>query len=104
MKTHTKETDKPLPTLDQMPPVPPGVSFSLKKIEKISIPHPYCIAPGHVAEAANHWGGMLGVEAIRAAEKKGIYCDICKHEGGILQLRRAYLPSNAFYHHSPRHP
>lgn len=52
--------------------------FSLLKIEKVSIPHPYCITPKHIAVAADDFGGMLGEAAIEAAERKGAVCDICR--------------------------
>ena len=37
-------------------------------------PHPYCIGPRHVGYASDHFGGILGEEAIRAAERHGILC------------------------------
>jgi hypothetical protein len=59
--------------------------------ETIGVPHPYCITPGHVAEAADHHGGMLGTAAIEAAEQRRVYCGICKgklkfneHETALL--------------------
>ncbi len=59
--------------------------------ETIGVPHPYCITPGHVAEASDHHGGMLGTAAIEAAEKRRVYCGICKgklkfneHETALL--------------------
>lgn len=79
---------KDLPKLEQMPALPKGNAFSLVKIEKIFIPHPYCITNWHVAEAADHWGGMLGEEAIKAAEQKGACCDICRHRGPILKFEQ----------------
>lgn len=86
MSMNTITTEKPKPTLEQMPSVPEGVSFRLKKVEMVSMPHPYCITPRHVAVAADHFGGMLGAEAIRAAEKRGACCDICRQKGtGILR-------------------
>jgi len=61
-------------TLDQIPAPPEGSSFSLVKIEKVSIPHPYCITPKHVAIASDQFCGMLGTEAIEAAERQGAHC------------------------------
>lgn len=86
MKTQTT-TEKLTLAIDQMPAVPSGGSFHLREVKKISIPHLYCLTPNHIAEAANHWGGMLGADAIRAAEKSGACCDICRHSGqGILKF------------------
>jgi hypothetical protein len=36
--------------------------------------HPYTIHPRLVAHAADHFGGMLGEDAIRDFEKKGGHC------------------------------
>lgn len=59
--------------------------------ETIGVPHPYMIMPGHVAEAADHHGGMLGESAIESAEKRRVFCGICKgklkfheHESALL--------------------
>jgi hypothetical protein len=59
--------------------------------DTIGVPHPYMITPGHVSEAARHHGGMLGETAIESAERKRIFCGICKgllkfheHETGLL--------------------
>lgn len=71
-------TEKRTPTLQDMPPLPEGAPFRLVKIEKVSMPHPYCITPKHVEVAADHFGGMLGEAAIAEAEKRGAKCDICK--------------------------
>jgi hypothetical protein len=66
--------------------------------DTIGVPHPYCIGPKHVAHAADHFGGMLGKEAIRDAEKHGARCDICKgklsydaHETALLIACKAEL-------------
>jgi hypothetical protein len=76
-----------IPTLKQMPALPTSVTFSLAKVEKITHPHPYCITPRHVAWAADHFGGMLGTDAIRDAEKHGATCEICQKSGrGILSI------------------
>lgn len=37
-------------------------------------PHPFCIRTRHVKHASEHFGGVLGDEAIKSAEKAGIYC------------------------------
>jgi hypothetical protein len=59
--------------------------------ETIGVPHPYCIGPAHVAEAADHHGGMLGTAAIEAAERRGAKCCSCRgklkfseHETALL--------------------
>ena len=73
------------PTINQMPEPPEGVSFRLQKVDKVSMPHPYCITPRHVAYASDHCGGLLGADAIRESEKHGVKCDICKKsKRGIL--------------------
>jgi hypothetical protein len=59
--------------------------------ETIGVPHPYCIGPGHVAEAADHHGGMLGESAIQAAEQKRIYCCTCKGKLKFEQHETALL-------------
>lgn len=71
------------PTLEQMPVIPPGLSFTLHKVDKVSMPHPYCITPKHVEWAAGYYGGILSAEAIEDAEKHGACCDICRqsHQG-----------------------
>lgn len=74
-----------LPKLSELPQPPKGVVFSLQRVDKISLPHPYCITPRHVAWAADHFGGSLSADAIRDAEKHGARCDICaKSNRGIL--------------------
>lgn len=59
--------------------------------DTIGVPHPYMIMPGHVVEASDHHGGMLGTAAIEAAEKRRVFCGICKgklkfhqHESALL--------------------
>jgi len=47
-------------------------------IDTIGVPHPYCITPKHVKVASDEFFGILGKEAIKKAEEKGVYCDICK--------------------------
>ena len=64
--------------LAELPAPPPDAAFRLVKVEKISNPHPYCITPKHVEVAADQFSGMLGEDAIRAAEKQGAKCDICR--------------------------
>lgn len=76
-----------LPELENLPQPPAGVEFTLQKVEKISMPHPYCITPKHVAYAADHFGGRLTLGAIRESEKHGARCDICAHgHKGILTV------------------
>jgi hypothetical protein len=65
---------------------------TLKVIDTIGIPHPYCITPEHVVYASKHSGGMLTRDTICDAEKYGhASCDICKgqlsyeaHETALL--------------------
>jgi hypothetical protein len=66
--------------------------------ETIGVPHPYMIMPGHVAEASDNHGGMLGESAIEAAEKRRVFCGICKgklnfheHETALLVAAREEL-------------
>lgn len=70
--------NKTIATLEDMPAVPENADFSLAKVEKLSLPHPYCITPRHVAWASDHYGGMLSEDAICDAEKHGARCEICK--------------------------
>jgi len=42
--------------------------------DTIGVPHPYCIGTKHVVYASDHCNGMLGNEAIEAAEKHGARC------------------------------
>lgn len=49
-----------------------------KIIDTIGVPHPFCIGPKHVQIASEEFMGMLGEPAIKRAEEKGIYCEICK--------------------------
>jgi hypothetical protein len=86
MPAETQEA--PLPVLEDMPQPPEGSTFSLEKIDKVSIPHPYCITPKHVEWASDHCGGMLTKDAIREAEQKhGAACDICRKSGrGIMSI------------------
>ena len=61
-------------TLEQVPVPPEGSVFSLAKVEKVSIPHPYCITARHMEIASDQFCGMLGEAAIEAAEKQGAHC------------------------------
>lgn len=63
-------------TLDQMPKIPDGLSFSLDKIDKITQPHPYCITEKHVAVASDYHSGILDGSAIEDAEKRGARCGV----------------------------
>lgn len=61
--------------LAALPKPPEGSRFRLSKIEYVNHkPHPYVIGSRHVAYAADHCGGMLGEDAITAAERNGIHC------------------------------
>lgn len=46
----------------------------------------YCITPKHIAVAADRFGGMLGKEAVREAERQGAYCGTTFKGGGRCQL------------------
>ena len=67
--------------------------------DTIGVPHPYCITPKHVTEAADHWGGRLGEEAIKATERKhgrscgmrGCNLDYEEHEQALVVSCRAPL-------------
>src|SRR3990167_1919683 len=65
--------EKQLPDLSEFPEPPPPLR--LVKIDRISIPHPFCITEKHVVFAADHRSGMLNEEAIAAS---GAPCGICK--------------------------
>jgi hypothetical protein len=39
--------------------------------DTLGVPHPFCITPQHVTEAADHHGGTLTPAAIEACEKGG---------------------------------
>jgi hypothetical protein len=65
-------------SLSDLPQAPEGSVFTIEKVEKLSVPHPYCITPRHVAHAADKFSGRLGDEAIKSAERDGAHCDICK--------------------------
>jgi len=60
--------------LEALPKPPEGAVFSAVKVEPVSLPHPYCIGTRHVVEAADHFSGRLGAEAIESAERKGARC------------------------------
>jgi len=64
---------------NEIPKPSANALFEIKEIKKVSIPHPYMITPKHIAVASDKFSGMLGEPAIEEAEKKGVYCDICKH-------------------------
>jgi hypothetical protein len=66
-------------------------NFSIKNT--IGVPHPYMITVAHVKEAADHHGGMLGTSAIEAAEKKRIFCGICKGQLKVHQHETALVVS-----------
>lgn len=83
-------------TLDQLPPVPEGSAFRLVKIERVGMPHPYCLTPKHVAHASDHFCGVLTAESIRDAEKHGARCDICKQRGENLSYEQHESPLTLF--------
>lgn len=83
-------------TLDQLPPVPAGSSFRLMKIERVGMPHPYCITPKHVAHASDHFNGILSEDAIRDAEKHGARCDICRVQEMHLSFAEHENPLTLF--------
>lgn len=60
-------------------------------VDTIGVPHPYCITPKHVGWAADHWGGVLGKEAVRDSEKNGARCGICKGELSCDEHKQALL-------------
>src|SRR5579863_6173438 len=68
-------TDEQLKSVFEQIPAPATDSvFKTEKVVKVSLPHPYCIIPKHVAVAADDFGGMLGESAIEAAERMGVRC------------------------------
>jgi hypothetical protein len=60
-------------------------------VDTIGVPHPYCISPGHVAIAAERYGGMLGKAAIERAEREGVHCCICKGKLPLAEHKQALL-------------
>lgn len=67
-------------------------------VDKIGVPHPYCITPRHIAVASDDHSGILCEAAIEDAEKKGACCGICRgqlrykeHEQALLVECRAEL-------------
>jgi hypothetical protein len=75
-----------------------SVSGNFYVTDTIGVPHAYCIGTRHVTFAADKFGGMLGNEAIRAGEKKGIRCEVkgCnltfeQHEKALLIACKAEL-------------
>jgi hypothetical protein len=62
-------------TLIEKIPAPRGEHIKLQKVEKIHIPHLYCITPKHLTCKSMY----LTHDTIRDAEKNhGAECDICK--------------------------
>lgn len=59
-------------------PKPDVPHIRVIEIRKISVPHPYCITPKHIAYASDHYYGILNKSAIEEAEKHGAKCDICR--------------------------
>ncbi len=68
--TLTEQANQVQVTLGKIPQPPIDASFKLIKIEKVSVPHPFCITPAHVAYAADHCGGILSNEAIKRSGAK----------------------------------
>ncbi len=62
--------------LEDLPQPPTGVTFHLKKVDKITLPHPYVIGQKHVVYASDH-GGVLDEHNIRGAELAGASCCQC---------------------------
>ena len=52
---------------------------NFKVINKIGVPHSYCLTPRHISVASDEFGGMLTESVIRSAEEEGAVCDICKN-------------------------
>jgi len=66
--------------------------------DTIGVPHPYCITGKHVAHAADHFGGMLGKEAIEDAERDDATCGVrgctltfAEHETALLVACRVEI-------------
>jgi hypothetical protein len=67
--------------------ISPDGNTTFEIIDTLGVPHPYCVTPKHVAYASDHCSGILSKDAIRAAEKEGAACDICRKKGeGILTV------------------
>ena len=65
-------------------------------IDTIAVPHPYCLTPKHVVEAADNFGGIMGEAAMQSADDKGIYCYSCRtnnrrHGDPILKYKQHEL-------------
>jgi len=73
-----------------LPSPPDGSSFSLKKLEIISVPRPYVITPKHVSYASDHCSGMLTEEAIAMSGAR------CGWEGCRLSLPEHELMRTLF--------
>lgn len=57
-------------------PKPKVGHIKLLSVDKVMVPHPYCITPKHLTGESMY----LNKETIRDAEKKyGAVCDICRH-------------------------
>jgi len=77
--------------------------FSVR--DTMGVPHPFCVGTRHVAYAADHCGGMLGKEAIKASgidcAMKGCQLTFEQHEIALAincknkdnELLRTYLLS-----------
>jgi len=84
--------------LSEVPPVPEGAAFKLVKLEKVPMPHPYCVTGKHVAIASDEFSGILSEAAIRAAETRGVWCDICVKQ---VETGKRRQPLSHAEHESP---
>ena len=70
-------------------PKPTSKDFKLLDIQSVNFkPHPYCITSRHVAIASDEFGGILGKEAITAAEKRGVMCGMYTSDDGVKYANR----------------
>ena len=65
-------------------------------VDTIAVPHPYCLTPKHIQEAADNFGGIMGEAAMQSADDKGIYCYTCRsinkrHGDPILTFKQHEL-------------
>lgn len=60
--------------LSEIPAPPDDAVFSIVKLERVSMPHAYCITSRHVVEASDNFGGRLTERAIETIERKGGHC------------------------------
>ena len=48
--------------------------FSVR--DTIGVPHSYCIGAKHVGHASDNYHSLLGTDAIKSGERKGITCEV----------------------------